>query len=107
MTVDPNFKIDIVNPNTGAVGLQVSEIANATWFKAYNHPRPGEKARDRLCDPVRWAAFTRNMLDTSVTQLVYGVDTQRSDLAPSSGAAQHALHAFVCGSVALDSFFRC
>ncbi|PIL28378.1 hypothetical protein GSI_09529 [Ganoderma sinense ZZ0214-1] len=97
VAVDPNFKIDIVNPRTGDVGLQVGQVVDLEFFSSMFPPRALGRYQDILRDPARWATITRMQLSVPLSELVDGLRTPRPDLTPPGGASPQALHAFIPG----------
>ncbi len=93
--VDPNFKIDIRDPTTGAVGLNVGQLVDVDAFQRTYRPRPGQSHDEMLVNAHRWVEFVYTKLG-SLSAHIEGLNVGRQDLTPRGGLAQ-ALHAFVSG----------
>ncbi|KAM5544904.1 hypothetical protein V8D89_001802 [Ganoderma adspersum] len=98
---DPDFRIDIVEPRSGAVGLRVSKVLNVEGFRATCRPGRGQTERNVLLSPESWSMFMRAQLDR-MAQFIQGLYTARADLVPPVGLLPRAVHAFIPGGPRYD-----
>ncbi|KAM5544893.1 hypothetical protein V8D89_001791 [Ganoderma adspersum] len=97
IALDPDFRIDIVEPRTGAVGMRISQVVDVEGFRATFRPRRSQTERDVLRSPTLWSTFMRVQLGGRMSQSIQGLYTARGDLVPSAGQLPHVLHAFIPG----------
>ena len=91
-----------MEPRSGAVGLRVSKVLNVEGFRATCRLGRGQTERDVLLSPECWSLFMRTQLDR-MSQHIQGLYTPDADLVPPVGLLPRAVHAFVSGSIAIDS----
>ena len=100
IALDPDFRIDLVEPRTGAVGLRMSMVITIQGFRSDGPFRPPRSRTERndseLLSPQLWSAFLRLQL-RRISQYIQGLYTERGDLVPPTGLPPHAVHAFVSG----------
>ena len=100
IALDPDFRIDLVEPRTGAVGLRMGMVITIQGFRSdgpFCPPRSRTERNDsELLSPQLWSAFLRLQL-RRISQYIQGLYTERGDLVPPTGLPPHAVHAFVSG----------
>ncbi|KAM5544907.1 hypothetical protein V8D89_001805 [Ganoderma adspersum] len=100
VALDPDFRIDLVEPRTGAVGLRMSMAITIQGFMSEG-PFRTPRSRTGLLSPQLWSTFLRIQL-RRVSQYIQGLYTARGDLVPPTGLPPHALHAFIPGGPRYD-----
>ena len=103
ISLDPNFRIDIVEPRSGAVGLCVSKVLNVEGFRATCRPEGGQTERDVLLSPQCWSMFMKTQLDR-MAPYIQGLYTPHKDLVPPVGLLPRAVHASVSRCATLRPF---
>ncbi|KAI1792065.1 hypothetical protein LXA43DRAFT_359274 [Ganoderma leucocontextum] len=93
LNMDPNFRIDILDPISGAIGLKVGHVADVAAFeRTYG---ASSETHPVLLDAQLWATFIHAKL-TEQAWHIHGLDALRLDLNPPPGLPySRAVHAFI------------